>query len=83
LKIKPTNVFDGAVFSGDVFFKFVAYQTLQCCQISCANKHKVENIKQLMQLFIAGKFKPINALVDAVVTTILVPFENQTFRCSQ
>jgi len=54
LKIKRTNVLNGAAISQDVFsFKFAAYQPLQYCQISCANKQQVETNKNIHVMFIA------------------------------
>jgi len=40
-------------------------------------------MKRLLQCSLLAEFKPINMLVDAVFTAIFVPFENQTYQCSQ
>jgi len=53
-EFKPANVLDGGAFSRDIFsFEFVAYQSLRRCQISCADKHKVEKNKDTGSMFIA------------------------------
>jgi len=55
-EFKPTNVLDGGAFSRDIFsFKFVAYQSLQRCQISCANKQQFEKLQALIQSLFLGK----------------------------
>jgi len=56
-EFKHDNVLDGGAFSRDIFsFEFVAYQSLPRCQISCANKHKVEKTKTLVQFSLLEKF---------------------------
>jgi len=55
-EFKPTNVLDEGAFSQDIFsFKFVAYQPLQRCQISCANKQQFEKVQTLIQFLFLGK----------------------------
>jgi len=49
-EFKPTNVLDGGAFSQDIFsFKYVAYQSLQRCRISCADKQQFEKLQTLTQ----------------------------------
>jgi len=49
-EFKPTNALDGGASSRDIFsFEFVAYQSLQRCQISCANKQQFEKLQTLTQ----------------------------------
>jgi len=63
--------------------KFVAYQPHQFYQITCASKHQVEKLKRWCNVHCLENIQPINAFVDAVFTLIFVPFENQTYQCSQ
>jgi len=44
-KTKPNNGLSGVGFSWAFFFRFVASQPHQFCQISCANNQQVENLK--------------------------------------
>jgi len=44
-KNKPNNGLSGVAFSWAFFFRFVASQPHQFCQISCASNQQVENIK--------------------------------------
>jgi len=56
-KFKLTNVLNGAVLSRDIFsFELVAYQPLQCYQISWAIKDKVEKANILVQCSWVEKF---------------------------
>jgi len=49
-QFKPTNVLDGGAFSQDILsFEFVAYQSLQRCQNSCANKQQFEKLQIVIQ----------------------------------
>jgi len=44
-KTKPNYGLSGVAFSWAFFFRFVASQPHQFCQISCANNQQVENLK--------------------------------------
>jgi len=54
--------------------ELVAYLPLQRCQISSTNKQQVEveNCKQWYNVHCLEKCKPINTLVDAVLTANFV-----------
>jgi len=72
-KFKHTNGFSGSGFCW-YFFLWSCGITI----FSCANMHKVEKIKVLLQGSVLVTYKPTNALVDAVITANFVPFQNQT-----
>ena len=55
-KTKPNNGLSGVAFSWAFFFRFVASQPHQFCQISCANNQQVEHLKQLVHCSLLGKF---------------------------
>jgi len=55
-EFKPTNVLDGGAFSRDIFsFEYVAYQSLQRCQISRAHKQQCETLQTLTQSVFLGR----------------------------
>jgi len=55
-EFERSNVLDGGAFSRNIFsFGIVAYQSLQRCQISCANKQQFEKLQTLIQSLFLGK----------------------------
>jgi len=55
-EFKPANVLDGGALSRNIFsFEFVAYQSLQRCQISRANKQQFEKLQTFIQSLFLGK----------------------------
>jgi len=82
-KTKPNNGLSGAAFSWAFFFRFVAYQPHQFCQIACANNQQVEKLKQLVHCSLLEKFPTHQHLGLCCIYCAFVPFRIQTYQCSR
>jgi len=81
-KTKPSNHFSGATFLWAFFLKFVTSNCFNFAKLHAERSTKLKKWKDSCNVHCLESFQPINALVDAVVSVIFVPCENQSFHCS-